>query len=104
MAIVTSIEMKAQLNVTLAEDDALIDGLIAAAEAHTERLLGFTFSATYGGAGQPTLPPDLKHAVMMLAAHWYDNREATLVGVTAQAIPFGVSEIVSEHRTFTYGV
>jgi len=104
MAIVTLIELKAQLNVTLADDDALIDRLIAAAEAHVERLLGFTFADTYDGVGQPTLPLDLKHAVMMLTAHWYDNREATLVGVTAQAIPFGVTEIVNEHRTFTYGV
>lgn len=103
--IVTAAELKAQLNVTLADDDMLIAALIAAAEAHIERLLGFTFAATYGGTGQPALPPsDIKHAVLMLGAHWYDNREASLVGVSAQTIPFGVAEIIAEYRNFTYGV
>jgi uncharacterized phiE125 gp8 family phage protein len=48
-------------------------------------------------------PADLEHAVYMLAAHWYENREASLVGVTAQVLPIGMTDIIAEHRRYTFG-
>lgn len=81
-------------------DDDMIGRIVDAAEAHIDRLLGFKMGATYGGEGQPALPADLKQGVMMLAAHWYDNRDGT-ADARAQ-MPFGVASIVNEYREFTF--
>lgn len=82
------------------DDDALMELKIGAAQSHVERLLGFNIETTYPTAN--TVPADLKQAVLLLAAHWYENREASLVGVTAQELPFGVWEIVNEHREYSF--
>jgi hypothetical protein len=98
--------MKAHLNITDdlgTGDDALIAAKIAAAQDHVERLLGYRIEATYGGDGQDPLPPSLVQAVQLLAAHWYENRETVIVGVSAQAIPHGVWEIVNEYREYSFG-
>lgn len=57
-----------------------------------------TFRAGYG-ASAADVPADLKSAVLMLAAHLYENREATLVGVNVQDMPMGVEEVVDSYRT-----
>lgn len=95
-------DLKDQANVTGAADDAILTRMLAAATAHIERLLGFKLDDADelpGGA-----PADLELAVLQLAADWYENREATLVGVTAQPIPYGVREIVNEYRKYTFGL
>lgn len=99
MAIVELDDMKAHLGVTSDEDDVLIDGKIKAAQAHIERLLGFKIAIMF----PDEIPADLIEAVRQLTAHFYENREATLVGVTAQVLPLGVADIVAEHRIYTYG-
>jgi hypothetical protein len=94
-------DLKAQLNGVVAEDEAMLPRLLDAAVAHTERQLGFKLNDTEQfpeGA-----PADVEQAILMLAAHWYENREASIVGVTAQAVPFGFDEIIREHRSYTYG-
>ncbi|MBB5045931.1 putative phage protein (predicted DNA packaging) [Rhodopseudomonas rhenobacensis] len=99
MAIVTLEEVKAQLNQTLDVDDELIERKICAAQCHIEQLLGFKISDQY----TPTkIPAPLKECVCQLAAHWYENREAVLVGVTAQSLPIGVSDIVNEYRNWSW--
>lgn len=98
--------LKQQLNATGipgTDDDALIERKIEAAQNHIERLLGFKIEETYGGTDQDEIPPALVEAVCQLAAHWYENREATLVGVSAQELPFGVWQIVNEFREYSFG-
>ncbi|WP_421360287.1 head-tail connector protein [Agrobacterium rosae] len=100
--IVTVPEMKAQLNLTGipgTDDDALIERKIMAAQDYIERLLGFKIETTYPDG----IPPSLVEAVCQTAAHWYENREATLVGVSAQELPFGVWPIVNEFREYSFG-
>lgn len=92
-------DLKAQLNVTGNDDNTLLTRLLLVATKQVERQLGFTLASMEGGA-----PADLEHVVLMLAAHHYENREATLVGVSAQAVPFGVQEIVNEYRNYTFGL
>jgi hypothetical protein len=85
----------------LPDTDAYLARLLAAATAHVERLLGYKLTdATKLPDGAPA---DLELAVLQLAADWAENREATLVGVTAQAIPFGVEAIVNEYRNYSFG-
>jgi hypothetical protein len=84
------------------EDVEVAGPLLAAARIHIERLLGFAVDDEIKfpeGA-----PADLRLAIVMLAADWFNNREATLVGTTATAIPFGVREIIAEHRNYTFGL
>lgn len=107
MAIVTLDQVKAQLNQTLDLDDALITQKIDGAQNHIERLLGFKIdAATYpdvGGAVFPaTVPPALVECVCQLAAHWYENREAVVVGVNAQALPISVDDVVREFRNWSW--
>ena len=103
MAIVTLDQLKEQLAFTSdlgTIDDALLDRKLAAAQNHVERLLGFKIEATFGGEGQDPIPPALIEAVSQLAAWWYENREAA--GEGAREMPFGVSEIITEYREFTF--
>jgi hypothetical protein len=101
MAILSVAELKEQIGWSAdlgGADDALMGRKIAAAQDHIERLLGFKIEVTYADA----VPPALVEAVGQLAAHWYENREATLVGATAQELPFGVWPIINEYRGFSF--
>ncbi len=105
VSIVTVDQLKQQLNLTDdlgTGEDALLVRKIAAAQGHLERLLGFKIEETYGGSGQEPIPPSLIEAVCQLAAHWYENREGTVVGMTAQTLPFGLADIVREFREWSF--
>lgn len=108
--IVTLAQMKEHLNLTEdlgTADDALIGRILAAAQNHVERLLGFKIEVNFPPTGTPPVsdvPAALVECVCQLAAHWYENREATLVGVSAQELPFGVWEIVREYREYSFDV
>lgn len=100
MAVLTAADLRAHLN-GVPDEDAVLQRFLSAAVAHLERLLGFRIDdAEQFPNGTPA---DVELAILQLAAHYYENREATLVGVSAMPIPFGVSEIVAEYRNYTYG-
>lgn len=54
------------------------------------------FSAGFAGAFSD-LPPDLAQSVLMLAAHYYENRNA--IGMADTAIPFGVLVLIERYKT-----
>lgn len=97
MAIVTLEDVKAHLGVTLAEDNTLITGKIEAAQAAIEQILGYEIEERFD-----TPPADLKEAVRQLAAHFFENREASVVGVSVGLLPLGVKSIVQNRREW-YG-
>ena len=47
---------------------------------------------------RPDVPPRVREAILMLAAHLYNNRESVLVGVTAQELPFGILDLLADYR------
>lgn len=96
-------EVKEHLNQALDIDDDLIERKAQAAQNHIENLIGFKIEDRYGGDGQDAVPDSLKECVCLLAAHWYENREASIVGVSAQTMPLGVPEIVAEYRDYSWG-
>lgn len=49
-------------------------------------------------AGYSTVPEDLKHALKMLIADWYEGREASSVGQAVTQVPFAVDAILSGYR------
>jgi len=54
-----------------------------------------TFSAGYGAAWAD-VPADMAQAVLMLAAHFYENRSA--LTDRAKALPMGISKLLSRYR------
>ena len=48
------------------------------------------------------LPSDLRQAVLLLAAHYYENR--TDVGLPAGCMPFGVSSLIARYRHVRLGL
>lgn len=50
-----------------------------------------------GFADAATFPPPLKHAMKLLVAHWYYNREAT--GETRQALPLAFKALTDPYAT-----
>lgn len=47
-------------------------------------------------AGYEAAPAPLKQALLLLIGHWYENREAIVIGTTATELPFAVQYIVDE--------
>lgn len=105
MTILTVAQLKEQINFDAdlgTADDALLGRKIAAAQGYIERQLGFKIEERYGDDGEEEVPPPLVEAVSQLAAHWYENREASLIGISAADLPFGVWPIINEYREFSF--
>lgn len=56
------------------------------------------------GYGEATtdIPDTLRHALMLLVGHWYDNRENTAMDDLSN-IPYGFDMLVDMHRRCWYG-
>lgn len=44
------------------------------------------------------VPTPLKQAILMLAAHWFEQREAAMMGVVSNEVAFGVSRLLARYR------
>jgi len=77
-------EAKAFLRVEHDDDDDVIAALIAAARRHVE--------ITARCALASDVPDDLRQAIRLLLAHWYDHRAAT------DAVPARVSALIAPYR------
>lgn len=58
------------------------------------------FTAGFGDAS--AVPADLKHALLLLVAYWFENREAASE-LTIKDIPMGVDALIGRHRVGWYG-
>lgn len=59
--------------------------------------LRLTLTCGYGVKGA-SCPPVILGCLKLLAAHFYENREASIVGTTASVLPFGVPDILAQYR------
>jgi uncharacterized phage protein (predicted DNA packaging) len=84
--------LRRQLNLCDSADDELLAVYIAAAEGWIVGQIGKELAAFDAVPGEITL------ATLQLAAHWYENREAVLVGIGANEIPFGVRDLIRPYR------
>ena len=52
-------------------------------------------TAVYGGDA----PDDICHAILLLAGAWYENREATVIGVSVDSLPVsvGLDALICNH-------
>lgn len=90
---VTLAELKAQLNLDHDLDDLLLLSKIAAASAY---VAGFIGSEELPNP----VPATINQAILMLAAYWYERREAAIIGGNPYAVPFGVHELLNAHRAW----
>ncbi|WP_114966810.1 head-tail connector protein [Alkalilacustris brevis] len=102
MAIVTTEQLQAQLNITLPDDDSLLQDKLTAAQGHIERLLGYRIEEQFGGEDQEPVPEPLCEAVLQLAAWWYEQREAAITGTIVAPSPHSVADIVQEYREWSF--
>ncbi|MEO9337210.1 head-tail connector protein [Mesorhizobium sp. SB112] len=96
MSVITLDDAKAHLNIITDADDALIIAKIEAAEAYVDRWLETKL------ADMTPVPADLKEAIRQLVGHFYENREASLVGISADELPLGFREIIDQHRAWSF--
>lgn len=59
------------------------------------------YACGYGGTAD-SVPQNIRHALMMLVAHFYENREATQDGKLI-SVPFGFDETLGQSRGHWYG-
>lgn len=79
-----------------ADDDAYLTHLLEVAEVSVITATNRTEKElTDGNAGE--FPAPLKHAVMMLAAHWYNQRES-VSGVQMHEVPDSLQALVKPYR------
>ncbi len=55
-----------------------------------------TFIAGYGAAS--AVPEPIKHAILMLIGHWYENRETVVVGTISKPIELAFQSLLSPYR------
>lgn len=96
MSVIELADLKAHLNVTFDTDDDLITGKIEAAEDWIAMFVGMDWPPASPVSGA------LKEAIRQLAAHLYENREASLVGVTSQDLPFGLLDLLTPYRAWAF--
>lgn len=48
--------------------------------------------------GYTAAPDDVKHAMLLLMAHWYASREAVNIGTIVTTVPMGVDALLCNHR------
>jgi len=58
------------------------------------------YKAGYGDAGS-NVPTAVRQALLLLAAHWYENRESVVVGVTSTHVPETVDSLLASYRIWT---
>ena len=79
-----------------ADDDEYLDHLLAAAEGSVITATNRTEQElTDGNAGN--FPVPLKQAIMMLAAHWYNQRES-VSSVQMHEVPDALQSLVKPYR------
>jgi uncharacterized phiE125 gp8 family phage protein len=60
---------------------------------------GIEIDFAAGHGDEPTdVPQPIRQALLLLVAHWYENREPVEIGATATSIPAGVSDLLMPYR------
>ena len=63
---------------------------------NTPNAVTVTYVAGYGDATD--VPDSIKQMILMLVAHWYENREASLVGTSITPVPLAVESLMWANR------
>ena len=91
---------KSHIRVDFSDDDALLQHLLESATDIIVRGTNRT-SDELLKMGDGTLPQPLQQAIMMLAAHWYNQPEAA-AGTQMAAVPYGIEALTKPYRKLGY--
>lgn len=64
------------------------------------RLDAVTVRAQTGYENVAAVPAPIKQAILLLVGHWYENREASVIGTTVAELPMAVESLLFPYRTF----
>lgn len=100
MSSVSLDDLKEHLNITTADDDAVLLDYLSSAEQYIDAFL-LVHISEYLANNQP-VPMPIQHAIKMLSAHFYENREAYFEGSTLREVPIGVFDIIALYRNWSF--
>lgn len=63
----------------------------------TEGALEIDYRAGYGAAAED-VPADLRHAMLVLIAHWFEHRDAVIVAGSGAVVPSGFDRLLRAYR------
>lgn len=82
-----------------ATDDEYLQHLLDAAEAHVADTVNQTSDALLEQGGGETYPLPIVQAVLLLAGHWYNQREAVASAAMTE-VPYTVQALLKPYRVF----
>ncbi len=92
------------VNISAFDYDADLDSEIArfclrrSAGTQRRKFGGYEMEVTAGyGPAPEDVPDDLRQAIMLLVAHWYENREAAN-SIIRDSMPHGIKALLNFHR------
>jgi len=71
-------------------------GFTRPSSLYDRRAVSVEFVAGYGDAA--AVPQALKHAILLLVGHWYENRDAVTVGTVGHQLPMAVNALIAPYR------
>lgn len=77
---------------------AWISGLPTTGLAQRPDAIQIRYRAGYGETAAD-VPPTLRQAILLLAAHFYEHREPVVIGAQVSSLPWSVNALVDMHRT-----
>lgn len=96
MNIMSLADLKGHLNIVSGDDDELIGNKIAVAEEWIGQFVGTPLSEF------DPLPEPLKEAVRQMVSHLYENREATLIGISMTDVSPGLFDLMRPYREWAF--
>jgi len=87
--------VKEYLKVDFAEDDNLITLFSTAAKSYVETILGYKMSVYIA---PEEAPAEWNVAILMIIAHWYDNRQIQQVGTLGIEMSLSVHALLDAHK------
>lgn len=95
LSIVPLADLKAHLNVTTTDDDAVLTAMLEAARGFAEGWVGPLDNFE-------SVPAGVVHALKLYTAHLYENREATTFSGTGAEVPLGFFDLINPHRKWAF--
>ncbi len=97
--ILTLTEVKTHLRVgSDATEDALITTYITAAREYVEGYQNRVFLSSDEAVEAETMTGIEKAACLLLIGHWYENRQAVVLGTPPSEVPFAVKALLDIKR------
>ncbi len=79
------------------DDDAYLQHLLDTAKSHVIRSTRRTEAELIEMGDGTNLPDEINHAILMIAAHWYNQRESD-AGVQMHAVPDSLQALTKPFR------